>query len=97
MTGYGSQRNLNDNVFAFGSGSPTSFAPFSGFCLDVFLVFQMQQGPELRTSFQDNVTTPTAIAPIGPAFIDVFFPPKMHGTRTTCTGSNVYFYVIYKI
>jgi hypothetical protein len=80
ISGYGPKRHLDDDalsVFTRTTGSATALTVFGKV---VAFVFQVQQCPELRITFQYNAATPTAIAAVRAAKFDKLLATKVHRT-----------------
>jgi hypothetical protein len=63
----------------------------------MFGEFKMQQRPELAVSLQDNMSSPAAVAAVGPAVRVGTGTHKMSGTCPTVTGCTVNLYIINEI
>jgi hypothetical protein len=64
------------------------------FCLDVFSRFKGKQGPMLRISAKDHMTTTTSITSIRTAFGLVSLTQKMRTPAAAISGGKINLYVI---
>lgn len=65
--------------------------------LDMLAVFQVDEGPELWISPENDMASAAAVTSVWAAFWDVFGPVKMHRTCTSVTGDAVDLDVVYEI
>jgi hypothetical protein len=65
--------------------------------LDVLVVFQMEQGPHLFISTNNDMTTATTITAIWPSHWYVFLATEMRRSTSSIAGSTVNFYIINEI
>ena len=57
----------------------------------------MQQGPQVAIAFEDDMTTPSAIASIRTTFGDVLFPAEVSRTCSSVAGLAMHPDVVYKV
>jgi hypothetical protein len=68
IPGNGSDRHLQDHILPLGTGRVAGSAAFSRPGDHVLHILQVEQSPQLLISFQDDMATPTAIAPVRAPF-----------------------------
>src|SRR5690606_10035935 len=94
---YGSQWHFNIHIGAVGTCAGLFAAVLAVLGLKMSFEFKMVKRPKVFVGFNDYVPAATAIAAVGTAFGNVFFPPHVLAALPSLAGSDVNLYVIYKI
>jgi len=78
-----SQRDFNNLILAVGSETAlfSSWLPVTG--LDMPLIFQVKQCPQLGITLQNDMSAPAAISAVRPPLGYEFLPPEVCGARST--------------
>ena len=90
-------RHVYIHVLAVGAMAFVSTAVAAVFRLDVALVFQMEQGPVVMVSTQDDASSLTAVAAVGTAVGLILHVAEVHRSLAALTGAAVYLHVVYEI
>lgn len=91
------QWNLDEFVFAIGSGRARRTAVTTVSGLDVTGKFQMEKRPQFAVADKINMSATTAIATIGSALFNELLPMQMRRAAAALSGRHIYFNVIYKV
>ncbi len=91
------QGHFYDLVFTAGSETTLlpAVPPVPG--LDMPVVFQVKEGPQLAVPLQDDVTAPTSVTPVRTAFRNKLLPSQMGRPGTPVSRLTENFYIIDKI
>jgi hypothetical protein len=101
-TGFGipgdrTERYIQDNILAPGAGLVGALTGTALVRDNVLAIFEVEQGPDIAVTPQDNGTPIAAIAAVRSTIGIAFLVEKMHGARPSFSGSGANFYVINKI
>jgi hypothetical protein len=94
---HGTAGHFDDFVLSVFSERPTLSAFAAIGSHDVFLIFEMQQRPEIPVSMQNHGTALAAVTAIRTTFRQVFRAMEMHATGSALSRAAVYLYVINEI
>ena len=76
-------RHFNNLILTILTETATLATTATVRCHDMFLVFEMQQRPQITIALQDNMSSTASITSIRTAFGHIFGAMKVH---TTCTS-----------
>lgn len=68
IAGDGAQWHIDIDIFSGATGTIVTAAAFTIFCQHVFVIAQVEEGPEVFIAAQDDMGTATAVAAIGAGF-----------------------------
>src|SRR5271167_2863604 len=97
VPGYCPERNLNDDILPKTARAIVSAAALAVFSQHILIIAEMQQGPKMIASPENDMSSTSAIAAIRPRHVIEFGLHKMLAARPAMTGPGKYPYLIYKI
>lgn len=85
IASHSAEGHLDNLVFAIATERTLATARLAIFGKDVTGKFEVDEGPELTIAAHNDVTTTSAIATIGSAFLDILHVPKVSRASATMT------------
>ena len=90
-------RHFDNAVFAVLTRTATFAAGLSVGSKDVTLIFEVQEGPKIAVTAQDDMASATAVTAVGAAFGDVFRSVEMSRAGAALPRATHYFYIVDKV